>query len=256
MNNSRYSQNCIVYSNDGKILQLEYAQKGAKKGKCSFGFSSGNHTILFLIDHKFKTTRSESNEIDIVSKNSAMLRSGITGDGIYISGFIKKKNYEYYYINKKFCPGSKLTIECSEIFSSKIFSLDNRPFGSNILFANFDLFGPTLTRVFITGKRVDLIFFSQGLRSYKIGQYLIKNFPILEYFSLDELFFWCFGLHLKLLSIETSNKFLHIYFKAGMVGKNTPFLFLTQKIKFFLLNNLTSFKKKLNKLFLRIKKKS
>ena len=247
MSKNLYSKNCIVYSNDGKILQLECAKKGAKKSKCSFGFSSGNHNVLFLIDHKFKTTKSESNKIDIMSKNIGMLRSGIIGDGIYISGFIKKKNYEYYYINKKFCPGSKITHDCSEVFSSKIFSLDDRPFGSNILFANFDLFGPNLTRVFINGKRVDLIFFSQGSRSSKIGQYLIQKFSILEYFSFDELFFWCLGLHLKLMLFGSPNKLLHVYFKVGLVGKNTPFLFLTQKIKFFFLNNLISFKKKLSK---------
>jgi 20S proteasome alpha/beta subunit len=130
MNKNQYSKNCIVYSNDGKILQLEYAQKGAKKSKCSFGFSSGNHTVLFLIDHKFKTTKSESNKIDIVSKNSAMLRAGIIGDGIYISGFIKKKNYEYYYINKKFCPGSKVTIDCSDLL------IQDFPLSINICFSN------------------------------------------------------------------------------------------------------------------------
>ena len=96
---NQFSKNCVIYTSEGEILQLEYAKKGALKGKMILSFSSANHLVIFIVNHKFKTSKTFLNKIDILSQNFSVVRSGNIGDSIYLSGFVKKRSLEYYNLN-------------------------------------------------------------------------------------------------------------------------------------------------------------
>ena len=108
---NQFSKNCVIYTSEGEILQLEYAKKGALKGKMILSFSSANHLVIFIVNHKFKTSTTFLNKIDILSQNFSVVRSGNIGDSIYLSGFVKKRSLEYYNLNKRNCRPAILNLK-------------------------------------------------------------------------------------------------------------------------------------------------
>jgi 20S proteasome alpha/beta subunit len=252
---NQFSKNCVIYTSEGEVLQLEYAKKGALKGKMILSFSSANHLIIFIINHKFKTSRTSLNKIDILSQNFSVVRSGNIGDSIYLSGFVKKNSLEYYNLNKRNCPMNKISYKCSSLFASKIFSMENRPFGSNLLLTSFDLMGPSIKKIYNDSRSFDYKVFIHSSKYDKLNDYFFKNITKIEFFSQDELIFWCLKIYLKLMILEISSRFLYKYFQLAITGKKTPFVVINNKVKYYLINDLPFLKKKIVTAFLQLEKK-
>jgi 20S proteasome subunit alpha 4 len=138
---SRYDKSVHVFSPDGDILQVEYAERAASRGRSLLCLVSGSRLLVFSPTEKLDALvdRSVTRKINKVDKGMWMGFAGLAGDGRELLRIARDFVLEY---RSKFGTGPSISAIANTIGNIQhATSLKGaeRPFGVHVLLFGFDL---------------------------------------------------------------------------------------------------------------------
>jgi 20S proteasome subunit alpha 6 len=237
---NQYDSEVILYSPEGRLLQIEYAKNASKNGNLLFCIKSNSHIILVSLNENIEYMAKNTNKIFSVNENISVGVSGIIGDGRLIYDLIQKYVKEYEIGNNLISPVSSLAVLSSKLFHTNTLYSGTRPFGINIIITGYDKNGSNLFEINQEGFfEIDKgIAIGKESEIYKrfINQ-IGLNFKIS---SVDELIYNSLKF---IIEIKNQNKNISLtekQFNISLLGKKLKFTFINTKANKFIFKNYLS----------------
>ncbi|XP_015927882.1 proteasome subunit alpha type-7 [Parasteatoda tepidariorum] len=224
MGTSRYDRAITVFSPDGHLFQVEYAQEAVKKGSTAVGVC-GNAIVVLAVEKKSVAKLQEERtmrKICLLDDHVVMAFAGLTADARIL---IDRARVE--------CQSHKLTVEdpvtleyitrhIAQLKQKYTQSNGRRPFGISALIAGFDFDGtPHLFQTDPSGVYHEWKANSIGRSSKTVREYLEKNYSE-EIIAQDES---TIKLAIKALLEVVQGKNLEV----AVMKKGTPLTILDAK---------------------------
>jgi len=178
MGSSRYDGAITVFSPDGHLFQVEYAQEAVKKGSTAVGVK-GDKIVVLAVEKKSVAKLQEERtvrKICLLDNHCAMAFAGLTADARIL---IDRARVE--------CQSYKLTMEdpvsieyitryLAQLKQQYTQSNGRRPFGISSLIAGFDFDTPKLFQTDPSGVYHEWKANAIGRGGKPVKEYLEKNF--------------------------------------------------------------------------------
>lgn len=221
MGTSRYDRAITVFSPDGHLFQVEYAQEAVKKGSTAVGVCGKNIVVLAVEKKSVAKLQEERTmrKICLLDDHVVMAFAGLTADARIL---IDRARVE--------CQSHKLTVEdpvtleyitryIAQLKQRYTQSNGRRPFGISALIAGFDYDGtPHLFQTDPSGVYHEWKANSIGRSAKTVREYLEKNYSE-EIISQDES---TIKLAIKALLEVVQGKNLEV----AVMKKDTPLTIL------------------------------
>lgn len=81
MQKNLYDYSCLIWSPEGRLLQVEYAMEAVKQGTCLLGVRSDTHVVLCGLRNKPSELAFYQEKLFKISTNMGIGISGLTADG-------------------------------------------------------------------------------------------------------------------------------------------------------------------------------
>jgi 20S proteasome subunit alpha 6 len=220
-----FDSEVILYSPEGRLLQIEYSKNASKNGNPLISFKSISHIITISLNQEISYFKKPNNKVYSFDDNIFIGMSGIIGDGKLIFDLLDSKINEYQTGNNVSMPICNLATICSKIFHTNTLYSGTRPLGIDILIGGYDKNGLNLYKITQDGYS-DIEFGTAIGTESDINNKLLKknNFDI-RFLSIGEL----------------------IYFTIRFIfGKKSKFIFFNYKVNQFFIKSFL-YSEKLNK---------
>nr|UXY87812.1 26s proteasome SU A6 [Cryptomonas curvata] len=229
-----FDSEVILYSPEGRLLQIEYAKSASNRGNPIISFKSNSHLVIISVGQQIDSIRKPVNKIYAFNQNVLMGISGITGDGKLVFDLIKNKINQYEMGNSINMPISNLAIMCSNLFHTNTLYSGTRPFGVDILIGGYDKNNLNLYEISQTGYFNIELETAIGMES-DINKKLIKQInQDIQFFSIYELFYHTTQFMFKIQNQSVQKLNLKKEYSIFLVGKKSKFTFFNSKVsKFF-----------------------
>ena len=76
-----FDSEVILYSPEGRLLQIEYAKNASKSGNPVISFKSSSHVIILSVSQNTDYLKRPVNKVYSLNSNISICISGIIGDG-------------------------------------------------------------------------------------------------------------------------------------------------------------------------------
>ena len=76
-----YDQDCLTWSPQGKIMQIDYAMEAVRQGSISIGLKSDDYAVLIGLKRGPHTMAGYQEKIFKIDEHTGLIMSGITADG-------------------------------------------------------------------------------------------------------------------------------------------------------------------------------
>jgi proteasome alpha subunit len=177
-----YDRSPYIFSPDGKIYQVEYAQEAAKKGATVIGITFKDGVLMFADKTPLNNLVDSENYEKIYNIDDKYLIgiSGLYGDTVqainHIIDYISIEEYK-----KGEIPTLKeLILEISKYIHSFTLFVGTRPLGINILLATCEDGKPTLYRFGCAGEYIKCKAWAIGYKADDLLKYLADNYKKIQ----------------------------------------------------------------------------
>ena len=234
---NQYNTNPIVFSPDGQLLQLNFANKASERGNFSLVIKSKNHIVSIGTAKLEKTGALKDNRILANGTNCLIITTGISKDGRFLNEFIKNKKYENEISSNRFCQIPDIASFLSNIIARNTFYSQTRLFGIKSILIGYDSTGPLIFDFSHDGNYQRSNYSAQGIGSNKIIGLIEQFSDKFERLSLDELMVRSLTIYKQSLGKSTKNIINEKQVFFSILGKNLELTVFREKmIKFYLQN--------------------
>jgi len=144
-----YDQSTTTFSPDGRVFQVEYAQKAVDNSGTAVGIRCKDGVVMAVEKPKLSKmiVEGSNRRIFSIDKHSGMCVSGLMADARQIVNHARKEASGYIDFYGTPIPGNVLCERVSGMMHAYTLYWYVRPFGSSVLIANYTDDGPQLYAV-------------------------------------------------------------------------------------------------------------
>ncbi|CAG9319020.1 PAF2_1 [Blepharisma stoltei] len=184
---SPYDTDCITWSPQGRLYQVEYAMEAIKQGSLCVGLKSETYAILATLNRAPSKLAEYQQKIYMIDDHIGLCFSGLTADGRLICKFLRTEALNYKYTYGTNCNPGRLINRLSEKAQIKTQRSSKRPYGAGCLVAGFDEHGPHIYETNPDANFYEYYAYAIGSRNQSAKTYLEKNFETFPGATRDEL---------------------------------------------------------------------
>ncbi|ORM40279.1 Proteasome subunit alpha type-1 [Babesia sp. Xinjiang] len=138
MYRNQYDTDCITWSPQGRLFQVEYAMEAVKQGTCCVGIKSSTHIVLCAVRRKSSRLADYQDKLFRIGDYIGVAMSGITSDAKMIVNYMRNEC-----LNNRFLYGCDITAEklvslIAQKSQANTQTSSKRPFGVGLLVAGYD----------------------------------------------------------------------------------------------------------------------
>eukprot|EP01055_Gregarina_sp_Pseudo9_P002291 Gregarina_sp_Pseudo_9__2290@NODE_2611_length_937_cov_122_427617_g2394_i0_p1_GENE_NODE_2611_length_937_cov_122_427617_g2394_i0NODE_2611_length_937_cov_122_427617_g2394_i0_p1_ORF_typecomplete_len245_score36_52Proteasome/PF00227_26/4_9e42Proteasome_A_N/PF10584_9/1_3e10_NODE_2611_length_937_cov_122_427617_g2394_i095829 len=222
MNRNVYDTDCVTWSPQGRIFQIEYAAEAVKQGTCVLGVKNKTHVILCALRRSVSKLAQYNSKIMKIDDHCGVTFSGITADAVLIVQDLRKRCMISKYEIDSPAPVEMLVEHLSRISQKNTQENGKRPYGVGLLVSGFDNTGAHIFETTPSGDYVEYKATAFGSRCQSAKTYLENNLEAIQNTTSveDLLSFALKGMAASMSAeMELNGETLHV----SVVGKDTPF---------------------------------
>ena len=145
-----------LFNADGRLTQVEYANKAAMQGGTVIGVRSNSSAVLFTWadrpDDDDVFSYSPPRKIRKLTESIGIASSGIVSDVDYLANMMFEEANEYIYLFNSDPPASRLAQTVADFVHERTLSSRYRPMGVRICIASYDtVSNATITEIDVMG---------------------------------------------------------------------------------------------------------
>eukprot|EP00440_Ansanella_granifera_P061097 gb/GFBE01066230.1/.p1 GENE.gb/GFBE01066230.1/~~gb/GFBE01066230.1/.p1 ORF type:complete len:268 (+),score=76.81 gb/GFBE01066230.1/:1-804(+) len=185
--NHQYDMDCITWSPNGRILQVEYAMEAVKQGTPVLALRNKTHVVLAAFKRAQSELAQHQKKIVKVDEHMAFGLSGLTADAAVLADYMRNECLNHRYVFDAPMNVGRLVAQVADKSQQKTQNSSKRPFGVGLLVAGCDEKGPHLFETCPSGNYFEYYAMAIGGRSTSAKTYLEKYFSEFESCDLDAL---------------------------------------------------------------------
>lgn len=166
-----YDRSTILFSPDGRIIQVEYARKAMQRGTISIGITAKDGIVL-LGRRKLDILILPNRKIFQIDDHIGAVFSGYSADGRYLVSFARERAQIYRFIYGEPEDVEYLGQEIASLMHTYTQFGGARPFGCGLIIGGVDLMGPKIIYVDPGGAMMRWIAGAIGYNKERAEKYL------------------------------------------------------------------------------------
>lgn len=220
---SRYDDDPTTFNPEGRILQVENAEKSVTQGMPTVAICSKTHAVVACIMHSPSQFSSYQEKIFKIDEHIGIAFSGLTADGRSLCKILRNEALQHQFVYGSEISVSQSTNIVAERSQKKTMSYGKRPYGVGLFIIGVDKDGPHLYETSPSGDAWEFNAQAIGRKAQAAKTYLehhIQEFPDC---SRDELISHSIkSLHDSRSQSDEGLQCLAV----GIVGQDEPFTIL------------------------------
>lgn len=178
---------CITWSPQGRILQIEYAMEAVKQGTPVLGLRSSTHAVICSFKRAQSELAEHQQKIFKLDDHMCMGIAGLTSDARVLAEYMRNECLNHRYIYDSPMSIGRLVGQVADKAQTKTQNSSKRPYGVGMLVAGVDQMGPHLYETCPSGNYYEYFAMAIGGRSTSAKTYLEKHFEEFKGCDLDTL---------------------------------------------------------------------
>jgi len=173
---NQYDTDCITWSPQGRIFQIEYAMEAVKQGTPVLGLRSNTHVVLCSFKRAQSELAAHQKKIFKIDNHLGIGISGLTADARGLSTYMRNECLNHKYIYETPMKVGRLVAQIGDKSQQKTQRSSKRPYGVGLLIGGYDENGPHLFETCPSGNYFEYKAMAIGGRSQTAKTYLEKHF--------------------------------------------------------------------------------
>jgi len=182
-----YDSDNTVFSPQGRLHQVEYAQEAVKQGSAVIGLRSSTHVVLVALKRAPSELASYQEKMTRIDNHIGISYAGLTSDARVLSNYMRQLALNSRMLYSRPLPLSRIIGSLADRAQLNTMQYGKRPYGVGFLVAGVDNTGPHLFEFSPTGNCLEYHAMALGARSQSAKTYLERNFESFKEASKDEL---------------------------------------------------------------------
>jgi len=187
MYRSQYDTDCITWSPQGRIHQIEYAEEAVKQGSCCVGLVSKTHAVIASLKRSNSELGSYQQKIYKIDEHMGIGIAGLTPDGRLLSRYMRNECLNHRFVYGRPLPISRLVNQVADKAQIGTQRSGKRPYGVGLLVIGMHEGEPRLFNTSPSGLYDEYKAHAIGGRSQAARTYLEKTYEQYPDASLEEL---------------------------------------------------------------------
>ncbi|CRH01551.1 proteasome subunit alpha type-1, putative [Plasmodium relictum] len=214
-----YDTDNIIYSPEGRLYQVEYANEAIKQGTCAVAIKSKDYVVVCGLKKCISKLSYHQEKLFKIDDYIGVTMSGITSDAKVLTKFMRNECLTHKFLYDENINIEKLVKKVADKYQKNTQKSSRRAFGVGLIIAGYDR-EPFIFETKPNGSYFEYIAISFGARSHASKTYLEKNAHLFEESTLDDLILHC----LKALksSLSSENELTVDNTSLAIVGKDKP----------------------------------
>merc|ERR1712010_264948 len=222
MHRNQYDTDCITWSPQGRIYQIEYACEAVKQGSACVGLRSKTHAVLATLKRSSSELASYQQKIFKIDDHIGIAIAGLTADGRVLSRYMRQESMNHSYVYEEPLPVGRLVQRVADKSQIGTQRSGKRPYGVGLLVVGYDnqAKAPRLFSTEPSAVYNEFYAMSIGSRSQAARTYLERTYETYPEASVDDL------INHALLALKESAQDGDVNSRncsIGIVGPDTKF---------------------------------
>ncbi|GAW82711.1 proteasome subunit alpha type-1 [Plasmodium gonderi] len=214
-----YDTDNIIYSPEGRLYQVEYANEAIKQGTCAVAIKSKDFVVVCGLKKCISKLSFHQDKLFKIDDYIGVTMSGITSDAKVLTKYMRNECLTHKFLFDENMNIEKLVKKVADKYQKNTQKSSRRAFGVGLIIAGY-FKEPYIFETKPNGSYFEYIALSFGARSHASKTYLEKNAHLFEDSSLEDLTLHC----LKALrcSLSSENELTVENTSLAIVGKDKP----------------------------------
>eukprot|EP01053_Blabericola_migrator_P010391 Blabericola_migrator_1__10390@NODE_5869_length_652_cov_181_041026_g2035_i1_p1_GENE_NODE_5869_length_652_cov_181_041026_g2035_i1NODE_5869_length_652_cov_181_041026_g2035_i1_p1_ORF_typecomplete_len144_score18_91Proteasome/PF00227_26/9_7e27Proteasome_A_N/PF10584_9/2_8e10O_Spanin_T7/PF17531_2/0_14_NODE_5869_length_652_cov_181_041026_g2035_i1133564 len=139
MNRNIYDTDCLTWSPQGRIFQIEYAAEAVKQGTCVLGVKNKTHVILCALRRTVSKLADYNSKVMKIDDHCGATFSGISADASLMVEEMRKRCMFHKYQLSSPAQVMKVVDHISQLSQKNTQQNGKRPFGCGLLISGYDV---------------------------------------------------------------------------------------------------------------------
>jgi len=175
MNRSMYDTDVTVWSPQGRLLQVEYANEAVKQGSACLGLVSDTHVVLCALKRSPSELASFQKKILKIDEHIGMAIAGLNADARSLAKYMRNECLNHRYAMGTPMQGSRLVADVADKHQRCTQMYVRRPYGVGLLVGSVDSTGAHLYETTPSGNFYEYVAMAIGARAQSAKTYLEKH---------------------------------------------------------------------------------
>jgi len=215
-----YDTDCITWSPQGRIFQVEYAMEAVKQGVCVVGVRSKTHSVLCSLKRSVSKLAGYQQKLFKIDDHIGIAMSGLTADAKVLANVMRNECLTHRYVYDSPMRVGRLVAGIGERSQVNTQRYSKRPFGVGLIVAGYDSAGAHLFETCPSGNYYEYYALALGARSQSARTFLEKNFENFPNLSPEELVVCAFKALQASIAQEQELTVQNV--SVAVVGEGTP----------------------------------
>jgi len=177
MYRNQYDTDVTIFSPQGRLHQIEYADEAVKQGSACLGLVSKDFVVLAALKRKPNDLASHQNKLFRIDDHMGIAIAGLTADARSLSRYMRTECLNHKYVYGTAMATGRLVEDVADKHQACTQGAGGRrPYGVGLLVAGYDKIGPHLYQTMPSGNFLEYKAMAIGARAQSARTYLEKHF--------------------------------------------------------------------------------